>query len=282
MWHGDVASARRWLEESVTIWRELGRTEDLAKALFMLGVTALHQGEESAAGSSLEECLRLLQELGEQSSPYYATSLIHLGDVALDQGNFSHARSRYEEALTLKREAGEVWGLAQTVNNLGEVARCEGDYVRAEALYNESIALFKESGSPSDVIRSTHNLGYVAFHQGDYRRAGELFKESLLLFREQLNTRGMAECLVGLAGVIAAGDDTEPGPQALKAARLLAVAEAHFASSGAAMWPADRIEYERNVASVRARLGAVAFEKAWEKGRTMNMEQAVAYALEQS
>jgi tetratricopeptide (TPR) repeat protein len=259
----------------------LGRKEDLAKALFMLGVTALHQGEESAASSSLEECLLLLQELGEQSSPYYSTSLIHLGDVALDQGNFSRARSRYEQALALKREVGDGWGVAQTVNNLGEVARCEGDYVRAESLYNESMALFKEAGSPSDIIRSTHNLGYVAFHQDDYRRAGHLFKESLVLFREQLNTRGMAECLVGLAGVIASEEGTEPGLAALKAARLLAVAKAYFASISAAMWPADRLEYERNVASVRARLGEEAFNRAWEEGRTMNMEQAVEYALEE-
>jgi hypothetical protein len=60
---------------------------------------------------------------------------------------------------------------------------------------------FKEAGSPSDIVRPIHNLGYVAFHEGDYRRAGELFKESLMLFKEQSNKRGMAECLVGLAGV---------------------------------------------------------------------------------
>src|SRR5205823_1281158 len=134
--------------------------------------------------------------------------------------------------------------------------------------YGESMALFKELGSPPDVARLLHNLGYVEHHEGDYRRARELFTQSLLIFREQANKRGVAECLAGLATLTVA----QGGPDAVKGARLLSVVEAWFEASSAVMWPADRIEYEHNLASVRVQLGINAFNKAWEEGHNMKIE----------
>jgi hypothetical protein len=40
--------------------------------------------------------------------------------------------------------------------------------------------------------------------------------------------------------------------------------------------------YEQGVASARAQLSEEEFEKAWAEGRTMSMEEAIAYALEPS
>ena len=218
----------------------------------------------------------LLQELGEQRNPFYSMALLHIGDVALNQGDYPQAGSRYEECLALKRETGDVWGVAQTVNNLGEVAQCEADYERAEGLYNEALELFKDLGSPLDIARSVHNLAYVGFHRGDPYRATELFTESLRLYSEQLNTRGISECLMGLAGVACAQGKTG----VLKAVRLLSAAEAHFEVSGTAMWPADRIEYEDNLARARAQLREEIFQSEWREGRSMNTEDAMNYALE--
>ncbi len=61
---------------------------------------------------------------------------------------------------------------------------------------------------------------------------------------------------------------------------VLGGAEAQFEAIGAAMWPADRLEYERSVAAVRSTLSEEAFAAAWAEGRAMTLEQAIAYALE--
>jgi len=42
----------------------------------------------------------------------------------------------------------------------------------------------------------------------------------------------------------------------------------------------DRLLYERRVQDVRALLGDEAFEKAWQEGRGMSLEEAVDYALQ--
>lgn len=45
------------------------------------------------------------------------------------------------------------------------------------------------------------------------------------------------------------------------------------------MQTADRLDFEQNVAAVREQLDEMAFESAQEEGRSMTLEDAVAYAL---
>jgi hypothetical protein len=45
------------------------------------------------------------------------------------------------------------------------------------------------------------------------------------------------------------------------------------------MWSADQIDYQRNVAAMRAVLGEAAFAAAWDAGRALTLEQAIAEAL---
>jgi hypothetical protein len=42
--------------------------------------------------------------------------------------------------------------------------------------------------------------------------------------------------------------------------------------------PADRIEYQRSVAALRARLNGDELATAWAEGRTLSLEEAVAEA----
>jgi hypothetical protein len=50
---------------------------------------------------------------------------------------------------------------------------------------------------------------------------------------------------------------------------------------GAPLPPNEHPEYERMVAAARARLGEDAFAAAWARGRTISLEQAIAFALEE-
>jgi tetratricopeptide (TPR) repeat protein len=270
MFQGELSTARIRLEESIVIWRELGDKQGLAFALFALESVAVRQGDDSTAVMLLEENLLLLREVGDM--PYHALVLMHLGDAALVQGNYPTARRRYEEGLTIQHELGDTWAIAQLLNNLGEVARCEGDYAGAKPLYEESLAKFMALGTTGDIARSLHNLGYVAQRQGDAGGASALFAESLKRFQEQGDKRGMAECLAGIAGLAA-----QNRPQ--WAARLLAVAETQLRSSGGAWWPADQVEYNYNLAIIRAALDEATLDEAWTAGQAMTLEQAIASVL---
>src|SRR5262249_58765490 len=97
----------------------------------------------------------------------------------------------------------EDWVLAFALTNQGEVARTRGQYERARAFYAESEIRLRRSGDKGDLARIVYSLGIVALHEADEAGAEAQFRESLALFRRLGNRRGLAECVVGLAGVAA-------------------------------------------------------------------------------
>jgi class 3 adenylate cyclase len=92
--------------------------------------------------------------------------------------------------------------------------------------------------------------------------------------REMADKRGIVAFLEGRASLAGAQGELD------RAVRLFAAAAALRDAFGAPRPPADRAEFERQVASTGAQLGHQAFASSWAEGRSMSLEQAVAYALE--
>ena len=92
--------------------------------------------------------------------------------------------------------------------------------------------------------------------------------------RDQAN---LAYFLEGLAVVAGKREAAE------RSARLSSAAEGLLETVGAAVYnyyQPDRTLYEHTVSDTRSRLGDAGFEEARERGREMDFEQAVKYALE--
>jgi predicted ATPase/class 3 adenylate cyclase/DNA-binding CsgD family transcriptional regulator len=276
---GDTAAAHALFQESLTLYHELGDKWGIAGVLSALGSLTQAQGDYAQATALHTESLVLRRELGNQ--PEIAMSLRDLGNVARGQGEYARAKALYEESLALWRELGDKGRIARGLNLLGDLARCQGDYERAAALYDESLTIFQEVGDRWGMAVVRHNLGYVARARGDYTQAAALFAESLVRFQALGERWSIGDCLAGLAAVA-----TRAGRQlmdAQRAARLLGAAESvHEAldPSGGMGEPANRVEWDRTVAAARAQLDEATFAAAWEEGRAMTLEQAIAYALE--
>jgi hypothetical protein len=101
-----------------------------------------------------------------------------------------------------------------------------------------------------------------------------LLKESLVIFRELDDNPGSVNTLTfaGLAG---------RQQQWERAARLLGAAEAVCADLGTALPVAIAEEYWRTVRGARSALGEESFTAAWAAGRTMSLDEACAYALQE-
>jgi tetratricopeptide (TPR) repeat protein len=155
---------------------------------------------------------------------------------------------------------------------LADVVRIEGDYGRAGQLYEAVLAHYRQLGLV-ETAAILHNLGYTALAQGDITRANALFQESLVQQRELENIAGVAEGLAGFAAVAAAQGDV------VRAVRLFAAAKALWETHNIPIWPAERVEYERHLARTNSQLDPKTWQQAWEEGRAMRMEQAIAYAL---
>jgi len=271
---GDYAPARTLHEESLAIRRELGDRRDIARSLNNLGILSYRQGDYTAARSFYEESLAILRELGDKRN--IAASLNNLGQVAHDQGDYAVARSLYEESLALFRELGDKRGIAYSLNNLGDAVLGQGDYAAAKSLYAESLVIQRELGDKSGIAEELGHLGEVALGQGDHAAARSLCGESLAMRMELGDRRGIAKSLEGFVGLAAA--QTQPERALLLAGAAAALRE----TIGAPLSPAERPRLERHLETAHQALDEEASAKAFAAGRAMTLEQAIAYALEES
>src|ERR1051326_5829803 len=121
--------------------------------------------------------------------------------------------------------------------------------------------------------RCATTSGTSPWRRGDLNIAADLFSDSLQLYRTYDERRGMAECIIGLAGVAAHSGDHR------RAARLLGAAEAIFESLGAQLSPSNRADFSRVVALARAGCTPTQFSASWTDGHKPGLEQPVAEAL---
>ncbi len=267
----DFATARALLEEALTTFRELGDRRGTADSLNALGVLTGTQGAYPLARALLEEALKLWRVLDDRRG--IALALDNLGTTAYAEGNLAAARALLEEALTLY-ESGDRVGKASARHGLAKVAFIEGDYSVAQAMHEQCLADFRVTGDRQGMAAAMAGLGNVAAAQGDPALASAHYQESLALRREVGDQPGIAGALDGLAHVALALGRPD------RAARICAAAQRLREEIGAPIMPVERLALEHLVAAARQTLGDDAgFDRAWQEGRAMSLDEAVRYGL---
>jgi hypothetical protein len=86
----------------------------------------------------------------------------------------------------------------------------------------------------------------------------------------------MAIVLLGYAGWAAACG------QPARAAQLIGASEGVMAAINARWWPHQQLAYDFTMATIHALLDDATWEAAYAEGRTMTLEQAIAYAQKET
>jgi non-specific serine/threonine protein kinase len=268
---GDEESARRCLEEAVSIAREGHNRLALADGLMYLAFLLVNRDEQKRAQYE-DEALAVLGELND--TWWSALALLGTGMTALRRGDRSMAHLRLRESLELWDQLGDAWFTGQALNALGDMARTQADYSRAAELYSRSLALLRQHGSTTSLASVLHNLGYVAHHLHHQTQATQRFLEALEIFADQGDQRGAAECLLGMAVAL------HGAGQLQDAARLLGAGDWLLASIGSTQWPTNVPEVQQAHAETRRELGHNAFARAWSEGRALGLDGALRCARE--
>jgi len=266
----DYATAHTWLEESVSIAKELGNNHELAYSLMSLADVENFQAHYDRAIALFEEGLALTRAAGDQYGT--AFGLYALGGIALAQHNFAQARAVYEECLVLHRGRGNKNGIVLALNGLGKVAHHQHHYDQAKALYEESLALARQLRIRPTISWLLIDLGGLELVQGNAGRAKGLYAESLAIAVELGLKHSIAECLAGLAEVMGLMRQPE------RAVRLFGATQRLLDEIGAQLSSLERLAYDQHLTDVQAHLSAVAFAAAWSQGQAMTLEQAIDYA----
>jgi tetratricopeptide (TPR) repeat protein len=198
------------------------------------------------------------------------------GALALFQLDYAEARRLQEEGVAILREIGDRTAIGYRLMHLGHtVAFGQRDFVHARALYQESLEIFREMGDNAGIAHALGNLGSAALELGDYAAAGPLVEESLRRYRA-LEMRWEMAFTLGRVGGVAAGNGHRE-----RALRLGGASAAHREAIGVTLPPIYGDHFDRMLEPARAALDATAQATAWDAGRAMTLEEAVAYALEE-
>jgi len=269
---GDYATARTLHEESLAIDRETGDPRGVAISLLHLASLAMLQGDHRAARAMNEESLGIFRSLGDRG--HVAHALRSLGNLCTNDGDHAKARELYDESLAICRELGDRSGIARALHGLGVTARYDGARDVADARLRDSLAICRELGDREGSANALRHLARIAASNGNPSAARDLQEEALEICHALGDLRGVAACVEGLADL-----ESERG-QFDRACRLWAATARAREEIGAPLGASERAEHQRSVVAARSALGVSAFEGAWQQGRLMNLEQAIALALE--
>ena len=158
---GDFSTARALMEESLTIYRELGDQRGVSVSLNGLGNVDNDQGDYPSARARWQESLAINRELGDQRAIIGVLS--NLGSLACVQGDYATARTLHEEGLAYFRELGVRRGIAAWQSNLAAVDCAQGDYPSARVRWQESLAIYHELGDRQNIAETLEGLANAAF-----------------------------------------------------------------------------------------------------------------------
>jgi predicted ATPase/transcriptional regulator with XRE-family HTH domain len=284
---GNYERAKALAEEGLALRQKIGDKDGIADTLWALGHLAFQQGHYREATARFESSLDLFREIGNEYG--LIGVLFGLGEAAKAQDLYEKAASALEEARMLAKDTGSKRVIAYIFYWLGEVAALQGGYQRAMKLYKEGLAIGEQTENPGNVAYGLSGLGRLSQVQGDSMAARVFYRKALELYRQRTNGpdypirpwrwlktyRSVAAYPVNALAIL----ETTQG-QMEQAATLFGAAEVLYTGIRAEMSPMERVEYDRAVGAARAFLGEETFTAAWEAGKAMTMEQAIAYALE--
>jgi predicted ATPase/class 3 adenylate cyclase len=260
--HTDFEHARQLFDEGLALYRASGDRRGTAYALSYLGRMLRIKGDNPAAQEVLAEALAIFKQLGDGRGAAYTQ--YNLGRVLYQQGDDAAARQMFAASLARFRQAGDGWGQALVRCNLGRLAYRHGDLAEARSDYEAALALFEQIDDGWGQALARCKLGWVAYRQGD-AAVQALFVDSMESFLRVEYAEGVADALTGIAALAHRAGEFE------RSARLFGAA-ARIRSTVDVLLTTDDADAAEWTAESRARLGAAAFERAWQGGQAAPQE----------
>jgi predicted ATPase len=271
--HGDLTAGLRWADEVLALPSAVGRTTFRAHALLAGGSLAYWQLAPAPMLRAYEEGLAIFRELDDHRGIALATYDMGFA-LALD-GEVNQAAELLRSSRAMFEELGEQRGVGDALFGLSIMSRLQGNPMVAQAEAEEALQLHKDLGDLLGIHGDLYVLGSANRQNGNPDRARDLFLETMGMAEHMENPTGITLSLDNLAHEeIARGNP-------VKAMRLGGASEAIKESVGGEA-PPELIDLPDLLEAVRPLMGEEEIRAAWEEGRRMSLEEALAYAREDS
>jgi predicted ATPase/class 3 adenylate cyclase len=315
----DVPVSREWLDdieiEHDNVRAALDRLAAAGDTQFVLRLAGALWRLWGVRGYHIEGMQRLEQALASDTTATSARARALTGAVglAVDVKEYKQGRHYADEALALYTDLEDAWGIARATFFQGFVGVESGDFAAARRPLEDALRQFSALGAEFDIQLVLFNLSWALEELGEVDRARELVeqlltrarasgqprnlafaldissshardadgldeaydaaRESLRIRRAEGDVQHMLDGLSRVAAIHARAGDLD------MAAQLLSSSIHLHEERGMHVPLYQEGRNEVTLDSTRGGLDAAAFAEAWDEGRTLTLEEAVALAL---
>jgi hypothetical protein len=269
---GDMFAASSAAATCADYARQLGNQKLLATVLTFEAVANMMSGRFNDVESIMDEALGA----AEESKDPYAIGMAYgmYGTRLMMTGKYDdESRALVAKGLVALKGSENQFGHTMVLFGMAMGARFNGRFEEARAQFTPLVPRFRSMGDHhrSNMIRS--ELAHMERIEGHHEKAIPIYHETILEWKRLGHRAAVANQFECFAFIAKAHEQPE------HAAKLFGAAEALREIINIQMTDMERVEYEREVADVKANLDEKVFESLWAEGKSMTMEQAIGLAL---
>jgi predicted ATPase/DNA-binding SARP family transcriptional activator len=264
-----VDQAMDLLNKALMMARALG---DLVRQSRILVRMSWHGVDLEQRKSLLKQAINLLREVGDLQRLGILLNL--LAHFELWGGHIESAQTWLEEAVQLNKQLNHMKLTEQNSGRYGQIEYLKGNFQQARLRYQESLTIAENLGYRMDALWYQTLLGYVATQERNVEEAKKHFRESVTSFQKDQSEIGLVYTLEGVADLHVVLGHSEA------AARLVGWADAMRMKLPDNRPPMEQRDIDRIIADCIAAIGEVGFASAYEEGKNMTLDEAIAYAFD--
>ena len=259
-------AASRLGEQALAMARSLGDPWQEANALTYLGWNTRNY---DLLFNYWGQAISLYREVGDQVS--LANILGFVGQFHVMNGDFELAETYLAESTQLWKSnwRANIWDNPKTANGL--LLSIQGEHDQARSILQEVLTSAEKTGNTMGQLWARVRLGHAALRAGDLDDARLQLSESARDFIKDGYLIGGVFALEGMAGLYVATGKHE------YAARLIGWAEKIRVLAKDVRPRIEQAEVDKIIVACLEVLGEAAFSDAYDAGKEMTIEEALAY-----
>jgi predicted ATPase len=261
-----IEQRAEFARQALALARSMGDTLRQAFALFVLG---WDQRDHQQARKYLEESIMLFRQIGDWR--FLAQALGILGLAVLSNGDLESAEKYLDEAYEINQRTSRN-AMEYVLTGKGILCMLRGEYGHARAYLQKNIENLKEIGNRMGVLWGRARLGHVVLREGRVKEAHQILAETIAGFHADQNRNGLVFALDKMASLNVATQKQEV------AAHLIGWSDTIRKEIGDPRPRIEQTDLDRDIAAIKAKIGAAAYETAYTAGQALTLNEAVVLA----
>lgn len=275
LWHkvmrGEFEDGIRLAKQDLVFYEDYGDPGGIASCFVTLGIIAREQGQYESARRYFTDAINLGSETGDLGGIVFAGErdayLLFL------EGKLEAAHAKYQDVLTRLKDVpnDNEYGFAHARSAL--VSLREDRFAEARKELAIGLEVLQKTDPEVDIYIAYYGLGELARLEGRYSEAIEFYRASLNALNLGHIYIGFPDPLDGLAKTKLMQSRLED------AARLFGASEGLRKKMAIVIHNVDQPDYDKHIQLLREKMNTDELKSAWEAGRQMSLDEAVAFAL---